>query len=102
MNASNIRKRLNTVVGLVLLVMLAYLLWPFVVGRKQMQQFCASLPAGASLSQVQGLANARGYRVSSLIDNEAFVHDPRSMGRFNCALHFGSKGLASAPYADNP
>jgi len=67
-----------------------------------MQHFCATLPIGASVSQVQALVAARGYKVSSPIDGTAFVHDPASMGRFNCVLHFDSKGLASAPYADNP
>lgn len=96
------RKRINTALGLLLLGGLCYIFWPFVVGRGQMQAFCASLPNGASLAQVQGLASGHGYRVSSLIDSRAFVYDDRSMGRFNCALQFGSKGLVSAPYADNP
>jgi hypothetical protein len=102
MAESTFRKRFNAVAGLFLLAGLGYMLWPFVVGRSQMQHFCTVLPTGASVTQVQALASARGYKVSSLIDGEAFVHDPRSMGRFNCVLHFGSKGLASAPYADNP
>lgn len=96
------RKRINTVLGLLLLGGLGYMFWPFVVGRGQMQTFCASLPNGASLAQVQELVSARSYRVSSLIDGHAFVYDTRSMARFNCALQFGSKGLVSAPYADNP
>ncbi|MEB0029428.1 hypothetical protein QN372_01570 [Undibacterium sp. RTI2.1] len=42
-----------------------------------MQTFCASLPNGASLAQVQELVSARGYRVTSLIDGHAFVYDTR-------------------------
>jgi hypothetical protein len=102
MAASTFRKRFNAVAGLFLLAGIGYMFWPFVVGRSQMQNFCTTLPIGASVSQVQAMVTARGYKVSSLIDGEAFVHDPRSMGSFNCVLHFGSKGLASAPYADNP
>ena len=102
MAASTFRKRFNTVAGLLLLAGLGYIFWPFVVGRSQMQRFCATLPIGASVSLVKALVAARGYEVSSPIDGEAFVHDPRSMGRFNCVLHFDGKGLASAPYADNP
>jgi hypothetical protein len=102
MAASTFRKRFNAVAGLLLLAGLGYMFWPFVVGRSQMQHFCAALPIGASVSQVQALVTARGYKVSSLINGEAFVHDSRSMGRFNCVLHFDGKGLASAPYADNP
>ncbi|MBD8874651.1 hypothetical protein [Rhodanobacter sp. DHB23] len=102
MAASTFRKRFNTVAGLLLLAGLGYMFWPFVFGRSQMQHFCTTLPIGASVFQVQALVAARGYKVSSLINGEAFVHDPRSMGRFNCVLHFDSKGLVSAPYADNP
>jgi uncharacterized membrane protein YadS len=102
MVASTFRKRFNAVAGLILLAVLGYMLWPFIVGRSQMQHFCTTLPIGASVSQVQALVAARGYKVSSLINGEAFVHDPRSMGRFNCLLNFDAKGLVSAPYADNP
>jgi hypothetical protein len=102
MTISVLRKRLNAMGGLLLLAGLGYAVWPFIFGRTEMQNFCAVLPVGTSLSQVQALAAAKGYRVSSLIDGEAFVHDPRSMGRFNCELHLGSTGLVSSPYADNP
>lgn len=102
MAASKFRKRFNLVAGLLLLAGLGYMFWPFIAGRSQMQHFCTTLPIGASVSQVQALVAARGYKVSSPIDGEAFVHDPRSMGRFNCVLHFDGKELVSAPYADNP
>ena len=102
MAASTFRKRFRALAGLVLLAGLAYMFWPFVVGRSQMQHFCSTLPMSASLSHVQALVAARGYKISSLINGEAFVHDPRSMGRFNCVLHFDGNGLVSAPYADNP
>jgi hypothetical protein len=99
---SALRRRLNATGGLLLLVGLGYAVWPLIFGRTEMQNFCAVLPVGASFVQVQALAAGKGYRVSSLIDDKAFVHDPRSMGRFNCELHFGSRGLVSSPYADNP
>ena len=102
MAASTFRKCFRVVAGLLLLAALGSMFWPFVVGRSQMQHFCTTLPIGASALQVQALVAARGYKVSSSIDGEALVHDPRSMGRFNCVLHFDGKGLASAPYEDNP
>lgn len=102
MIASKSRKHFNTVAGLLLLAGLGYMFWPFIFGRAQMQHFCTTLPVGASVSQVQAMVAARGYEVSSVIDGEAFVYDQRSMGRFNCVLHFDDKGLVSAPYVDNP
>lgn len=101
MAISALRKRLNAIGGLLLLTGLAYVMWPFIFGRAEMQSFCAGLPAGASLPQVQALTDAKGYRVSSPIEGKAFVHDPRSMGRFNCELHFRGARLVSAPYVDN-
>jgi hypothetical protein len=102
MAISALRKRLNAIGGFLLLAGLGYVIWPFIFGRTEMQSFCTGLPMGASLPQVQALAAAKGYLVSSQIDGKAFVHDPRSMGRFNCELHFVGASLVSAPYADNP
>lgn len=56
---------------------------------------------GASLAQVQAQAAQRGYGVSSLIDGRAFVHEPRSFGRFICDVQFGSNGLVSSVYKFN-
>lgn len=66
-----------------------------------MQSFCSSLAVGASVAQVQAQAAQHGYRVSSLIEGRAFVHEPRSFGRFTCDLRFGSNGLVSSVYSFN-
>jgi hypothetical protein len=63
-----------------------------------MQNFCSSLEEGTSITQVQAHASRHGYRVSSLIESRAFVHDSGSFGRFTCNLEFGSDGLVSSAY----
>ena len=95
------RKNINTALGLLLLIGLAYVFWPFVGGRKQMQQFCVALPPGSSPSQVKALAAAKGYDLNGPTDGQAFIHSSRSFGRFVCDLRFGPNGLQSSVAADN-
>lgn len=95
------RKRIGVVLGLLLLAGLGWVVWPFIVGPGQMQGFCNSLAVSSSVTQVQAQAAQQGYRVSALIDGRAFVHDPRSFGRFTCDVQFGPNGLVSAVYLLN-
>ena len=95
------RKRINTALGLLLLAGLAYVLWPFVFGRGDMQEFCAMLQPGASPSKVRALAAAQGYELRGPTDGRAFIHSFRSFGRFTCDLRFGSTGLQSSGFTDN-
>jgi hypothetical protein len=101
MMISSRRKRIGVVFGILLLAGLGWFYWPFAAGPGQMQSFCSSLAAGASVAQVQEQAAQHGYRVSSLVDNRAFVHDSGSFGRFICNLEFGSEGLVSSVYSFN-
>jgi hypothetical protein len=98
---SSRRKRIGVVFGVLLLAGLGWFFWPFVAGPGLMQSFCSSLEAGVSVAQVQAQAAQRGYRVSSLIEDRAFVHDTGSFGRFTCNLEFGSEGLVSSTYFFN-
>lgn len=95
------RKRIGVVVGLLLLAGIGWIVWPFIVGPGQMQDFCSSLAVGTSVEQVQVQAAQQGYRVSSPIEGRAFVHESRSFGRFTCNLQFGSDGLVSSVYSFN-
>lgn len=95
------RKRIGVVFGLLLLAGLGWIIWPFMASPGQMRSFCSSLAAGNSVEQVQAQAAQHGYRVSSLIEGRAFIHEPRSFGRFTCDLQFGSDGLVSSVYLLN-
>lgn len=95
------RKRISVVLGLLLLAGLGWVVWPFIASPGQMQSFCSSLAVGTSVAQVQAQAAQQGYRVSSLAEGRAFVHEPRSFGRFTCDLRFGPNGLVSSVYSFN-
>ena len=90
------RKRVAVIPGVFLSAGLGWFFWPFVAGPGQMQSFCSSLAACASIAQVQAQAAKHGYRVSSPIEGRAFVHDSGSFGRFTCNLEFGADGLVTS------
>ena len=88
-------------VGLLLLISVGAVVWPFIVGPGEMEGFCSTLEVGSSIAPIQAQAAQHGYRVSPLIDGRAFVLESRSFGRFTCALQFESDGLVSADYSFN-
>ncbi|MFO1381074.1 MAG: hypothetical protein U1F63_12080 [Chitinivorax sp.] len=89
------------IVGIGLLLGLAYLVWPFIGGGRQMQDFCQSLAIHAPLADVRQAAGEHGYRLTLLQDGNGIVHDSRSFGRFTCQLQFSAGKLASARYSFN-
>lgn len=93
------RKRIGVVLGLLLVAGLGWVVWPFITSPDQMQKFCSSLAANTSVTKIQAQAVQHGYRVSSLIEGRAFVHEPRSFGRVTCDLQFGSNGLVTSVYS---
>ena len=95
------QKRIGVVLGLLLMAGIGWIVWPFIASPSQIERFCNSLAVGTSVAQVQAQAAQHGYRVSSLIDGRALVHDSRSFGRFTCDLRFGSDGLVSSVYSFN-
>jgi len=101
MKISPRRKRIGVVLGVLLLAGIGWIVWPFIVGPGQMQDFCSSLAVGTPVAQVQAQAAQHGYRVSSPVEGRAFVHESRSFGRFTCDLQFGPDGLVSSAYSFN-
>lgn len=89
------------IVGIGLLLGLAYLVWPFIGGGRQMQAFCRALPPNAPVAAVRQAASEHGYRLTLLQDGNGIVHDSRSFGRFTCQLQFSAGKLASARYSFN-
>ncbi|MDP1953639.1 MAG: hypothetical protein Q8K71_04105 [Polaromonas sp.] len=101
MTISPRRKRTSVVLALFLLTGLAWVVWPFMTNSDEIKKFCGALTMGASAVQVQAQAKQQGYRVSSLVEGRAFVHDSKAFGRFTCDLQFGPDGLVSAVYSFN-
>lgn len=74
-------------------------IWPFILGGSRMETFCTTLHGGLSIAEVENLARNEGYRLNYLPkEQRAFVHEPRSMGRFICNLELSEERLKSAKY----
>ena len=97
------RKTLSMIVGALLLGALFYFaVWPFVVGGSNMQAFCRSLANGTLISGVRDIVQQSRYRMSPPDkEGRAFIHEPRSFGRFICEVQFKEERLMSARYQHN-
>src|SRR5262245_36690020 len=95
------RKRLNTVLGLILLAGLVYWLYPFIAGERNMRAFCGGLSFGLSQQDVEKAASDAGYRLTMGKEQSGFVHDQRAFGRFICEVKFADGRLTSARYFNN-
>ncbi len=97
------RKTLSVIMGALFLGALFYFaVWPFVVGGSNMQAFCRSLAKDTLLPKVRDIVQQTRYRMSSTDkEGRAFIHDPRSFGRFICEVQFKDERLISARYQHN-
>lgn len=97
------RKMLSVIVGVLLLGALVYFaVWPFVVGSSNMQAFCRSLAMDTLISGVRDMVRQTRYRMSPPDkEGRAFIHDPRSFGRFICEVQFKEERLLSVRYRQN-
>lgn len=97
------RKAIFRVLAIAIVGVIFYVgVWPFIVGGSRMETFCSSLSYGLSVADVTRLAAQKDYRLGHLSkDQQAFVHESRSMGRFLCALEFREDRLVSAKYVFN-
>lgn len=96
------RKTLSIIAGTLMAGALLYFaVWPF-VGGGTMQAFCRSLVQGTLTSGVSAAVRHARYRMSPT-DKQglAFIHDPRSYGRFICEVQFREDRLVSAQYQQN-
>jgi hypothetical protein len=73
-----------------------YAFWPFFAADKQMQAFCAGVPAGTSFIEFQKRVVAEGYTLTLAPGAPARVDDPRSLGRRYCELPVDATGAVVA------
>jgi hypothetical protein len=95
------RKRLNLILGVVVLAALAYWFYPFVVGGPNMKAFCGTLKVTMTREDVERAVSDEGFRLSLGKERKGFVHDPRAFGRFICEVNFEGDRLVSAEYFVN-
>ncbi|MCU0754657.1 MAG: hypothetical protein MUE46_05980 [Xanthomonadales bacterium] len=93
-----LRKRLNAAFGILFIAGIVYWLYPFVLGERQMQEFCRSLSIGSSRETVEAAVEGNRLRVSIGKEHIGYIHDPRAFGRFICEVRFVDDRLVSARY----
>ena len=96
-----LRKRLNLVLGVVVMGALVYWLYPFIAGGSNMKAFCRTFQVGMTLQNVERAVADAGFRLSLAKERKGFVHDPRAFCRFVCEVNFDGHRLASAEYFVN-
>ncbi len=98
---SPLRKRLNTIGGVLLLGGIWYLIHPFWTGAERMRGFCSSLPIVTSMDNLRRLTADRGFDLALGVDQHGYIHEKRSMGRFLCEIQLRGNRLESAAYQNN-
>jgi len=73
-----------------------YAFWPFFAADKEMQAFCAGVPAGTPFVDLQKRVVAAGYELTLAPGAPARVDDPRSLGRRFCELPVDAAGAVAA------
>lgn len=94
------RKAFASIAAALLLGGLFYIgVWPFIVGGRNMQAFCASLAKDTPAAQVRDTVQRKRYRMTAPNkDGSALIHDPSSFGRFICEVRFKDERLLAARY----
>jgi hypothetical protein len=70
-----------------------YAFWPFFAADKEIQAFCARVPAGTPFVELQKRVVAEGYALTLAPGAPARVEDPRSLGRIHCELPVDATGV---------
>ena len=95
-----LRRRLNTLVGLLILGGLAWLYHPLLTGESRVRAFCESLTPGSSLGEVRAAARKLDFGITEHAD-DALIHEASSFGRFICQVKFHDGKLLTSVYVHN-
>ena len=99
-----IRKWINYIGGIILLGVIVFAIYPFVVGERQMEKFCATVGSGEMKSELMMRANAKKYAVRETEVNGkemVLVIDSSAMGRFICEVKLEEGMVTSSRYVFN-
>jgi hypothetical protein len=86
--------------GLMLAVVIVVFL-PAILATRELKNYCGALAIGSPIAEVKAEAEARGYRLSQLVDGRTMIDDVRSFGRPTCTLRFDPGSLLAAEYSSN-
>jgi len=94
--------RVKNILTILVLVFIAYIIYPFVVGDEKMQIFCDNLQAGESKKYVLAQALKSGYTSREMEDNgQLLIIDSKAMGRYICEVTMANNRVVDRKYVFN-
>jgi hypothetical protein len=93
---------MKQLVGLVILGLFGFAIYPFIVGDENMESFCKTIEAGELTDVVFSRAKESGYSSRVLEDqNKVLIIDSSAMGRYICEVSLSDDKVTGAMYVPN-
>ena len=93
---------MKQLVGLVALGIIGFVVYPFIVGKENMELFCTTIQAGELSDVVFTRAKESGYS-SRVLEGQSkvLVIDSGAMGRYICEVSLANDKVIGAKYVPN-
>jgi hypothetical protein len=93
---------MKQLVGLVILGIFGFVVYPFVVGNENMESFCTTIQAGELTDVVFTRAKESGYSSRVLEEqNKVLIIDSGAMGRYICEVSLSDDKVIGTKYVPN-
>ena len=93
---------MRQLVGLVILGIFGFVVYPFVVGDENMESFCTTIQAGELTDVVFTRAKESGYSSRVLEEqNKVLIIDSSAMGRYICEVSLSDDKVIGTKYVPN-
>jgi hypothetical protein len=97
-----VKNGVKQLAGLFLLGIFGYIVYPFIVGDRNMESFCTTIRAGELMSVVSARATDAGYSNRVLEgQNKVLIIDSGAMGRYICEVSLSDDKVISTNYVPN-
>ena len=93
---------MKQLVGLVILGIFGFVVYPFIVGDENMESFCKTIQAGELTDVVFTRAKESGYSSRVLEEqNKVLIIDSSAMGRYICEVSLSDDKVIGTKYVPN-
>ena len=93
---------MKQLLGLVILGIFGFVVYPFVVGDENMESFCKTIQVGEQTDVVFTRAKEFGYSTRVLEEqNKTLIIDSSAMGRYICAVSLSDDKVIGSKYVPN-
>jgi hypothetical protein len=93
---------MKQLIGLVILGIFGFVVYPFIVGDENMESFCTTIQVGELADVVFTRAKESGYSSRSLEEqNKVLIIDSAAMGRYICEVSLSDDKVIGTKYVPN-